>query len=125
MRIWDLPVEVLCNKHLIAEHFELHVLWNVVTTGLGGWSHHPETRRWRDRLPALYQRHEAQVVEMTRRGFRHKSPLDLTGVEGETVQNEYLQPPAVQVELLRARCAACSDNLRGFTPPTPGAQDHE
>ena len=28
MRIWDIEPERLCRKHLLAEHAELHGLWN-------------------------------------------------------------------------------------------------
>ena len=71
MRVWDLPPQLLCNRHLVAEHFEIHTIWSVLTRGLKGWARHPETLRWAERLRALYGRHEADVAEMTRRGRHH------------------------------------------------------
>jgi len=48
MRVWDIHPKHLCRKHLLAEHRELHGLWNILTKhkGAGGYSHHPETLRW-------------------------------------------------------------------------------
>lgn len=78
MRIWDLHPEHLCRKHLLAEHRELHGLWNILTKhkGKGGYSRHPETLRWVGKLKALYNRHELLVKEFSRRGYNHYSPLN-------------------------------------------------
>lgn len=78
MRVWDVEPGLLCRKHLLGEHRELHGLWNILTKhgGVGGYSQHPETLRWKGKLKALYFRHEALVQEMTRRGYNHHSPLD-------------------------------------------------
>jgi pyrimidine dimer DNA glycosylase len=87
VRIWDLEPGELCDRHLLGEHRELHAIWSILTTGKHGYSRHPETLRWRGRLAALYARHDAEVAEMRRRGFRHESPLDprlATGAEAQT-----------------------------------------
>lgn len=77
MRIWDLPVQVLCDRHLLGEHKELHCIWTFLTTEKGGsYKKHPETLRWKGKLWALRLRHEEQVKEMTKRGFNHKSPIN-------------------------------------------------
>jgi hypothetical protein len=86
LRIWNLPCADLDDQHLLGEHAELHGLWTIITQArTGGYANHPETKRWRGRLGALYRRHEEQVSEMARRGFTgHKSPLDpaLIGDDG-------------------------------------------
>lgn len=107
MRIWDLPVTELCRAHLLGEHSELHGLWNVLTQGKRGYAHHPETRRWRGKLRALYLRHEAQVVELGRRGYRHASMLDASLGIGSPVQDEYVDTPAEQRAILRAKGCDC------------------
>jgi hypothetical protein len=61
MRIWDLEPRFLCDRHLLGEHRELHAIWTILTLGRRGYANHPETRRWRGRLAALYARHESQV----------------------------------------------------------------
>jgi len=87
MRIWDLPPEVLCTKHLAGEHRELHGLWNILTQGKKGYLKHPETQRWIGKLKALYLRHEALVDEMTSRGWNHASPLDEDLAKGSSIQD--------------------------------------
>ncbi|MBI3892427.1 MAG: GNAT family N-acetyltransferase [Candidatus Wallbacteria bacterium] len=79
MRIWDVPVGELDDRALLAEHRELHGLFNVLTLSRAGYASHPETLRWRGRLKALLARHDSQVAEFRRRGWpsgrRHATPL--------------------------------------------------
>lgn len=44
--------------------------------GRGGYAHHPETLRWVGKQKALYNRHELEVKEFFRRGYKHQTPLD-------------------------------------------------
>lgn len=111
MRIWDVDPAVLCRSHLLGEHRELHGLWNILTRGLTGYSRHPETRRWDGRLAALYDRHEALVAEMSRRGYRHHSPLDPALATGSNVQDVFIDAPDAQREILRAKGCACFSAL--------------
>ena len=90
MRVWDIHPKYLCQKHLLAEHRELHGLWNILTkyNGKGGYSRHPETLRWVGKQKALYSRHEALVKEFIHRGYRHHTPLNkrlATGSDGQRV----------------------------------------
>jgi hypothetical protein len=107
VRIWDLPPEQLCRKHLLSEHRELHGLWNILTQGKRGYRNHPETRRWVGKLAALHARHEAQVAELERRGYTHCSPLDPSLATGSAEQDEYVDSPERQLELLRAKPCDC------------------
>lgn len=75
MRIWDLPCSRLDRQGLLAEHTELHLLFKVISQNLNAWRNHPETRRFRGHLLALYNRHNEQVSEMVIRGWKHNSPL--------------------------------------------------
>jgi hypothetical protein len=117
MRIWDVPASLLCRQHLLGEHRELHGLWRILTENRHGYSHHPETRRWRGKLAALYQRHEALSEEIGRRGYRHASPLDRRQATGSAVQNDYVDSLDAQFAILRNKgcdCAVPNDehNLR-------------
>ncbi len=107
VRIWDLEPGRLCRAHLLGEHRELHGLWAILTQGKRGYRAHPETRRWHGKLAALYARHEALVQEMVRRGYRHATPLDARLATGEAVQREYVDPPAEQRRILRAKGCGC------------------
>jgi len=77
MRVWDIHPKHLCRRHLLAEHRELHGLWNILTKhkskdeGKRGYARRPETLRWVGKRKALYNRHEALVTEFARRGYQH------------------------------------------------------
>jgi hypothetical protein len=92
---------------LLGEHHELHGLWRILTEDRRGYAHHPETRRWRGKLAALYERHEALVAEMAHRGYRHGSPLDQKYATGSTVQDEYVDSPEAQIVILRNKGCGC------------------
>jgi hypothetical protein len=107
MRIWDIPPEKLCTKHLFGEHRELHAIWNIITKNKKGYAHHPETMRWRGKLLALYRRHEEEVREIQRRGFRHNSPLEEALATGSGTQDEYLLGIEDQIRLLSEKGCQC------------------
>lgn len=107
MRIWDLDPAVLCRKHLLGEHRELHGLWTILTQDRRGYRAHPETRRWEGKLAALYRRHEELVAEMTRRGYRHTTPLDAALATGADRQEAYVDLPDTQRRILAAKPCEC------------------
>jgi hypothetical protein len=107
MRIWDFPPDRLCDRHLLGEHRELHAIWTVLTEDKRGYAHHPETLRWRGRLAALYARHDAQIAEMRRRGFRHASPLDPGRATGAPTQTELVDSLETQRARLTERGCGC------------------
>ncbi|KAF5079467.1 hypothetical protein DSECCO2_129620 [anaerobic digester metagenome] len=73
MRMWMLPPEGMCRKHLLGEHVELHMLLGSMRRGknidgfLSGGLVDPQL---------VFARHEELVTEMARRGFKHSSPID-------------------------------------------------
>ncbi len=79
-------------------------LWSIIKTG---YAKYPEKLRWRGKLRTLYLRHETLVAEMTRRGYSYASPLDRTLASGSAVQDEFIDPPERQRELLRAKGSDC------------------
>lgn len=107
MRIWDVSPALLCRQHLLGEHRELHGLWNILTMDKRGYAAHPETRRWRGRLAALFDRHERLVAEMERRGYRHASVLEEALATGLARQDRFVDPVEEQLRLLRAKPCAC------------------
>ena len=107
MRIWDLDPRLLCDRHLLGEHRELHAIWSILVNGRSGYSNHPETKRWRGRLAALYARHEAEVAEMGRRGFGHASPLDPALATGAGEQTELVDSVDAQRARLAERGCGC------------------
>jgi hypothetical protein len=108
MRIWDVSPDILCRQHLLGEHRELHALWTILVNDRRGYAHHPETKRWRGKLAALYVRHEALVAEMERRSYRHASPLDPQLATGVAVQTEYVDSLQEQERILRGKGCPCA-----------------
>jgi len=107
MRIWDISPKVLCRQHLLGEHRELHAIWSVIVNGKKGYSRHPETLRWKGKLKSLYGRHEALVVEMSDRGYQHRSPLAKREARGSAKQTSYVDRPRAQIVILRKKGCQC------------------
>ncbi|HJU33896.1 MAG TPA: pyrimidine dimer DNA glycosylase/endonuclease V [Nitrososphaera sp.] len=107
MRVWDIEAEILCNNHLLGEHREIHAIWKILTENKKGYSHHPETIRWKGKLVALYTRHETVIVEMLKRGFNHKSPLKKELATGSNIQSIFVDQPARQLMILRSKGCKC------------------
>lgn len=107
MRIWDLPTHQLCRKHLLGEHREIHAIWTILTTGRKGYTNHPETKRWKGKLAALYTRHEEQVKEMEKRKYQHKSPLDILLAVDQKTQDIFINSLEEQKEILNKKLCAC------------------
>lgn len=112
MRVWDIDPKLLCDRHLLGEHNEIHAIWSIITNNLKGFSSHPETRRWHGKLRALYLRHGNTAGEMERRGFKHRSPLDERFATGKEAQDELLDPVEVQERLLSEKDADCAERIR-------------
>ena len=113
MRVWDIHPQHLCRKHLLAEHRELHGLWNILTKhgGKGGYSHHPETLRWVGKQKALYLRHEKLITEFKRRGYQHHSPLDEKLATGEGNQKAFINTIKEQRGILKKKPCDCRLHL--------------
>jgi len=103
MRVWDISTEKFCKNHLLGEHRELHAIWNICTQNKKGYSNHPETIRWKGKLKALYLRHEKQVIEMEKRGYIHKSPLNKNLTTGTNIQNELVNTIDKQKNILKQK----------------------
>ncbi len=70
--MWMVEPEVMCRKHLLGEHLELHMFVGTIKKGtsLKGYAANGlvETR-------SINFRHEELVREMERRGYNHRTPL--------------------------------------------------
>ena len=107
MRIWDLPPEKLCKKHLLGEHSELHAIWSIITKEKKGYSNHPEVIRWKGKLKALYLKHERIVNEMKKRGYKHNSPLNIIFAAGKDKQDELIDSVNEQIIILKNKNCEC------------------
>ena len=79
MRMWNLNPKVLCQKHLLGEHNEIH-------KAVGNLNH---SGKWAKALiqkgflepQNFIKRHDELVKEMLRRGYKHNSPLEFNNSE--------------------------------------------
>ena len=108
MRIWDISPKKLCRNHLLGEHRELHAIWSVLTKNKKGYSKHPETLRWKNKLAALYVRHQELVKEMQGRGYNHKSNLNRKFAAGSKKQNIFVDSHKKQIEILKSKKCSCN-----------------
>ena len=88
MRSWHpIPPYEISNMRLNGEHNEIHgmmssLLGNRKLNKRRGYHHHPETKRWQNRLHALIERHDRVAREMKIRGMalddngEHRSPFN-------------------------------------------------
>lgn len=117
MRMWMLPPEGMCRKHLLGEHVELHMLLGNMRRGksiegfLSGGLVDPQQ---------LFARHEELVTEMTRRGFKHTSSID--ACECASLAAQYAGRTSISIAAnaaeLRRRCPDCAHLMPAKNAPT-------
>jgi hypothetical protein len=120
MRVWDIPVKYLCNKHLVAQHHEIHCIATIVDKKYHrqkvGFANHPEVLRWYNnkvKTLSLVKIHDEAVAEMKHRGMKHNDRdysaiihTWLHGTEPIPMPKPW-QPVEQQVELLKAKGCGC------------------
>ena len=100
-----LPPSIMCRKHLLGEHVEMHML---VGTLLKGISVQGYIDNRLVELERIRTRHEELVEEMVARGYNHKSPLpDFPKVSGGVVDREE------NLRDLANRCPECRARIEG------------
>ena len=71
MRMWMIDPSVLCRKHLLGEHGEIHKFRHNFVKG-----HSIRGRRGQIEPLAMQARHDDLAAEMLRRGYKHQSPYE-------------------------------------------------
>lgn len=105
MRMWMVDPTLMCAKHLLGEHGELH-------KHLHNWRkrHRVDGRIEGNAMePLSYKaRHDELAAEMLRRGFNHASPLDQPDFSYlPRWQVEYKVDASISRALLIGRCEHC------------------
>ena len=100
MRMWMVDPKILCRKHLLGEHVELHMFVGTIQKGvsLDGY-----VSRGLVDTSKIASRHETLVEEMIARGYNHQSPLPYV----DTLGIGKVDAIASAVEL-RRRCPDCA-----------------
>lgn len=117
MRMWMIEPKLMCNKHLVAEHVELHMFVGAINRGrkLQGY--------WDNGLidpTGICARHFVITHEMERRGLRHSSPLENDQIDFKKLVRA-IHPgrswnnPNINIELnkknLAGRCKDCAARI--------------
>lgn len=111
MRQWLVPTECLCNQHLLGEHVECHMFIGTLKKkkSIQGYLRNkllnPQT---------LYTRHKDLVIEMEKRGFKHKSILEKIKIDifAETVDIKQ------NFNDLKSRCKNCKERIEQYEKST-------
>lgn len=111
MRMWMIDPTLLCRKHLLGEHTELHMLAGSI---LRGTSLEGFVRNGLLQVGDIAARHEALAQEMLARGYAHQSPLPdvqdaLRGYPAH-IQHSTVDR-VVSAKALCARCADCAARM--------------
>ena len=104
MRMWMVDPVIMCRKHLLGEHVELHMAAAHICLGkrIDGWA---DTNCLQPK--AIGMRHKALAAEMTLRGYKHVSPLRQPRVLKTQRPEACVDTIAARTELVR-RCTECA-----------------
>lgn len=110
MRMWMVDPELLCDRHLLGEHVECHMLEGSLRRGrsIDGF-----IAKGLLEPASVRTRHDRLADEMAARGFRHASPLlevDLAHLPASALACR-VDVAAARAELF-ARCPACAARRR-------------
>jgi hypothetical protein len=109
MRMWMVDPKILCRKHLMGEHVELHMFVGTFKKkkNITGY-----IRNNLLEICSIINRHQMLAEEMTRRGYNHQSDLDFNlDMVG------YCQPEHIKYKVdscsaladLISRCSICKE----------------
>ena len=108
MRMWMIDPKLLCRKHLLGEHGEIHKHRHNFL------KRHNMSGRVGQIFPArMKARHEELVIEMKRRGYNHNSPYDQPDVSYLGDMLDIKPDIAYNLRDLASRCEECRKNIIG------------
>lgn len=107
MRMWMVDPKLLCRKHLLGEHGEIHKHRHNFVKG-----HSIEGRRGQIEPISMESRHDELAREMKRRGFNHKSPYSQPDLSAYKLDG-FVVDIEKSLHDLKCRCSeCCSGNKR-------------
>lgn len=105
MRMWMIDPELLCRKHLLGEHGEIHKFRHSFV------KQHKMAGRMGQIEPAkMESRHDELAVEMLKRGYKHQSPYEQPDVSHLP---EMVVDKQVSLADLYQRCSDCKERIDG------------
>ena len=101
MRMWMVNPKILCRKHLLGEHGEIHKHRHCFEKG-----YRIEGRRGQIEPNVMQKRHDELAKEMIARGMNHKSPYKQPDLSCYNL-NGFVVDKNSSLELLMNRCEEC------------------
>ncbi len=108
MRMWMVNPKIMCRRHLLGEHLELHMFIGTINKGkkIDGYLKNNLLEP-----SSLIVRHEKLKDEMIRRGYNHNSKIKLIDDNKFLSDSEYftfIDKEKSKGDLLK-RCKECSE----------------
>lgn len=107
MRMWMIDPKLLCDKHLLGEHGEIHKHRHNFIKG-----HKIEGRKGQIEPGSMEKRHDELVFEMVSRGMNHNSPYeqpDLLKYDNDILN--WKVDHVKSIDDLIDRCEKCRTNI--------------
>jgi hypothetical protein len=101
--MWMVEAKMLCNRHLLGEHGEIHKHRHVFVKG-----YKIEGRKGQIEPASMGSRHDELVREMFRRGMQHKSPYSQPDLSGYDLTGFVVDRSASLADLI-GRCQDCKE----------------
>ena len=105
MRMWMVDPGVMCRKHLLGEHVELHMMAGHLQLGrkVDGY-----VRENCVQPRSIAARHKALIAEMTRRGYKHASLLHQPKIAVHQHPEAVVDAASSLADLV-GRCSECRE----------------
>jgi hypothetical protein len=114
MRMWNIDPRLMCRRHLLGEHVEMHMFASCIDMdkNLQGYMNNGLVD-----LEYIEQRHEDLAQEITTRGYNHYSPLLMSDIYryAKNLGITFLGEIRVKdnMEILKGRCPECRRLING------------
>ncbi|HLN45759.1 MAG TPA: pyrimidine dimer DNA glycosylase/endonuclease V [Candidatus Sulfotelmatobacter sp.] len=112
MRMWNVSPELMCRKHLLGEHVEMHMFLSAINLGkrIDGYICTGLVE-----VHNIKCRHDELAQEMVRRGYCHSSPMDYSPL----LANSGFVDTKRSYEDLQSRCLECRTRIQKAKAASP------
>lgn len=115
-RMWMTDPSIMCRNHLLGEHKEIHQLLGSLRKkyNIQGYINHNCIE-----ITSIKARHDALVNEMKKRGYNHRSPINITQKEINEHLTTHLTKEQINYKIhkqsslmdLLNRCEKCKEKF--------------
>lgn len=97
--MWNVEPKLMCRKHLLGEHFEMHCFVGHIKQGK---KYNGFLKNGMLEIHNIKNRHDQIVNEMEKRGYKHNTPLNFFTnlIEGKIDEEN-------NINILYSKCSEC------------------